>query len=255
VNLLFEYINYRWNAKGRHGVHSPFVYDLIDKGFSVSPDYDFLQKMGSIRKRYKNDHRLIEVNDAGAGSKVLGKQRKVSQIYAISASKRKKSRLLFQLARHYKPKNVLEMGTSLGVGTFSLYSGCPDSKVISVDACGSTQKVAIDLFQELKIRNVSFVNSTFDHFFDGHKGDAFDVVFVDGHHSGLALLRYMEKLESFTHQDTIFILDDIRWSDDMYSAFKQLIAKSDYHVSLDLFDIGIVAKRPQQEKEHFVLKY
>jgi hypothetical protein len=31
LHALKEYIKYRWKAKTRHGIHSPFVYDLIDK--------------------------------------------------------------------------------------------------------------------------------------------------------------------------------------------------------------------------------
>ena len=30
LHAFIEYLKYKWNAKGRHGVHSPFVYDLID---------------------------------------------------------------------------------------------------------------------------------------------------------------------------------------------------------------------------------
>jgi hypothetical protein len=28
---LKEYLKYRWNAKTRHGVHSPFVFDFVEK--------------------------------------------------------------------------------------------------------------------------------------------------------------------------------------------------------------------------------
>ena len=255
MNLLFEYIKYRWNGKGRHGVHSPFVYELIDKGFSAQLDRDFKAEIKRFREQLKKDQRIIEVNDAGAGSKVLGKHRKVSQIYSVSASKERKSRLLYQMVKHFQPENILEMGTSLGVGTMSLCSGCEVSHVISVDACKATQEVAIKLFNDRKKENVTFINQTFDRFMDEYRGKQFDLVFVDGHHSGEALLHYMERLGSLTHQDSIFILDDIRWSEDMQIAFRKIVHDPDYHVTLDLFDIGIAAKRHQQEKEHFVLQY
>ncbi len=255
MNLLLEYIKYRWNGKGRHGVHSPFVYELIDKGFTAQLDSDFKEEIRSVRRQLKKDHRIIEVNDAGTGSKVLGKHRKVSQIYSVSASKERKSRLLYQLVKHFHPENILELGTSLGVGTMSLCSGYEASHVISIDACKATQDVAIQLFKDRKKENVTFIHQKFDHFMDEYRGKQFDLVFVDGHHSGEALLHYMDRLETMTHQDTIFILDDIRWSEDMQIAFRKIVNDPDYHVTLDLFDIGIVAKRPQQEKEHFVLKY
>ena len=36
MNRFFEIIKYTWKAKGRHGIHSPFVYDLVDKGFKLA---------------------------------------------------------------------------------------------------------------------------------------------------------------------------------------------------------------------------
>jgi hypothetical protein len=36
LHALTEYIKYRWKAKSRHGIHSPFVYQLIDKCLLVN---------------------------------------------------------------------------------------------------------------------------------------------------------------------------------------------------------------------------
>lgn len=30
LHAIIQYLKYRWRAKGRHGVHSPFAYDLIE---------------------------------------------------------------------------------------------------------------------------------------------------------------------------------------------------------------------------------
>lgn len=36
MNRFFEIIKYSWKAKGRHGIHSPFVYDLVDNCFRLT---------------------------------------------------------------------------------------------------------------------------------------------------------------------------------------------------------------------------
>jgi hypothetical protein len=65
----------------------------------------------------------------------------------------------------------------------------------------------------------------------------------------------MEKLEAYSHNDTFFLLDDIRWSNSMFEAWNQLRQSDKFHVSIDLFRMGILVPRKQQQKEHFVLKY
>ncbi len=77
---------------------------------------------------------------------------------------------------------------------------------------------------------------------------------MDGHHDGKATLDYMRKLESHSHNDTIFLLDDIRWSDDMFEAWNILLNSEKYNVSIDLFRMGILIPRKQQVKEHFILR-
>lgn len=253
MNLFFEYIKYRWNAKGRHGTHSPFVYDFVDKCLKIKLDKSFKNQLEVLYNSLRSDNRTIQIADFGAGSKRLSNKRKVSQIFRTSSSKGKYGDLLFQLSRHYKPQRILEFGTSIGVGTIHLSIGNSQAQIITVEACPETRNEALMNFSKLGCNNIESIQSTFSDFLDKYTGESFDLVFVDGHHDGFALLNYMEKLEKFTHNDTIFVLDDIRWSNSMYQAWNSLIESEKYHVSLDLFRMGIIIKREQQMKESFTI--
>jgi predicted O-methyltransferase YrrM len=255
VNIVPEYIKYQWNARGRHGAHSPFLYDLVDVCLRIPLDKEDLAITQGLVHCLKSDNRSIQIIDAGAGSRKLGAERKVTSILAVSSSKGKYAKLLYRLARHYQPKRILEFGTSLGVGTVHLSLASPKADIVTVEACPETQKIAKEQFDRLNMNNISPILSTFQQFIESYQGELFDMVFVDGHHDGKALLNYMNQLKAITHNDTIFVLDDIRWSDSMKEAFDTIVDSSNFHVSMDLFRVGIVVPRQQQDKEHFVVRY
>jgi hypothetical protein len=57
------------------------------------------------------------------------------------------------------------------------------------------------------------------------------------------------------HDSTIILIDDIRWSKDMFDAWNKIIKMEQYHLSLDLFKFGIILKKHSKEKEHFIIRY
>ncbi len=251
----FEYINYLLNSKGRYDIHSPFIYDFVNVCLKINSEPRLKECKTELKSIYRYNQNRIVISDAGAGSKKLGIERTITKIFKISSSKGKYANLLYRLAKHYKPNQVLEMGTSLGYGTLHLAIGNRDGNIVSVDACANTQNVSRTSLERFNLDNIQFINKTFVDFFKKYEGRQFDLVFVDGHHDGDALLSYMKRMEEFTHDDTIFVLDDIRWSQSMKEAWNKLIAMEKYHVSIDLFRMGILVKRPQQAKEHFVVRY
>ncbi len=253
MNLALEYIKYRWNSKGRHGTHSPFVYDFVDKCMQISLDENFLEEREKLFKSLKVDNRTITIEDFGVGSKKLSNDRQISQLFKISSSKGKYGDLLYQLSAFYKPKRILEFGTSLGIGTIHFSKGNSDSNIVSIEACQATRNEALANFKKLNCNNIESIHATFISFLESYSGEKFDIVFIDGHHDGVALKNYLEQLNPFTHNDTLFILDDIRWSNSMFSAWKEICNSQDYHVTMDLFRMGIILKRTQQVKEHFVV--
>ena len=73
VNRLVEFIKYKWNASGRHGIHSPFIYDLIENGIrssiikaefhpNDSKNIDLQKFVFKLLRYFKPQHILIVEN-------------------------------------------------------------------------------------------------------------------------------------------------------------------------------------------------
>ena len=135
-----------------------------------------------------------------------------------------------------------------------LAKGNPAGKVLTVEACAATREIALANINTLNCSNIESVKSTFLDFFKNYKGEKFDLIYIDGHHDGTALLNYMELAEPFSHNETIYLLDDIRWSDSMFNAWNKLKADDRFHVSIDFFRMGMLVTRPYQRKENFIVK-
>lgn len=252
--LPLEYINYRWNAKGRHGIHSPFVYDFVDKCLRLPVDKSDENVLERLFDTLRADARTISIEDFGAGSKKLGNERKVSQIFRMSSSKGKYGELLYRIALYYQPEKVLELGTSLGIGATYLALGAKNAHITTLEACKNTRTIALEnIGQNSQIESVL---NTFDDFIQKLPNEEkFDLIYVDGHHDGNALLRYMDKLYEHSHDDTLFLLDDIRWSDSMKNAWITLANDSRFNLSIELFRVGIISKKQSMEKKNFVVHY
>ena len=255
MNIGFEFIKYSLIAKGRHGIHSPFVYNLIDQVLRKPISEEVKSRQNRLFKALKNDDSIINFEEFGAGSKYLKKQRSVKQIVSTNSTKNKYGNLLFRLMEGYKPMNVLEFGTSIGCGTLQLHWGNPEAQLISIEACKETYEFAKKTMAQHQISNhIQLINSTFNDFLEEKIIVKFDLVFIDGHHDGKRLIDYVKKLEKHTHNDTIFILDDIRWSMDMLNAWNTLVNDEQYHLSIDFFKMGVLIMQSNKRKEHFILR-
>ena len=74
LHILKSYLIFLWNSKNEHGVHSPFVFDLVTKCFynkSKYPEYSHIKNSS------------------------------------------KRNRLLIRIVRYFKPKTILEIGNAI----------------------------------------------------------------------------------------------------------------------------------------------
>ena len=68
-----------------------------------------------------------------------------------------------------------------------------------------------------------------------------------------ATLDYFNLLLPSVTNDSVWIFDDIHWSQDMEKAWEIIKKHSQVTVTIDTFQWGIVFFRKEQEKEHFTI--
>ena len=119
-------------SKGRHGIHSPFVFDFVDNCLTTKVDKNFLSARKKWLQKIKKDKEQFKIIDLGAGSKQMGHTRSVSDLAKKASSKGLYGEILWKIAHHYHPELMLELGTSIGTGSIHLKAANPSGHLITV---------------------------------------------------------------------------------------------------------------------------
>lgn len=249
------YFKFLLRSTNQHGVHSPFVYDLITKCFYDKTKFEDYSKLINYKKKLINNQELIEITDLGAGSRTTKKnKRTVSSIAKNSGTTLKRAKLLYRFVNYFNPNSILELGTSLGVGTQAMSLGNPKAKITTIEGCPNISSIAKKQFDNKNLSNIKVINSDFTKAIEGLDTTKFDLVFFDGNHQKEATLNYFEALLPKTHNDSLFIFDDIYWSKGMTEAWETIKQHPKVTVTIDIFFWGLVFFRIEQEKEHFMIR-
>lgn len=252
---ISQYIKFILKSTNQHGVHSPFVYDLITKCFYDKTSYERYKAISEFRKGLINNPLKIEVTDLGAGSnKIKTKTRSVSKMAKYAGTTLLRAKLLYRITNYFKPQHILELGTSLGIATHAMQFGNRDATITTIEGCPNLSKFSKDNFHKNKLKTVNIVHSDFKNALNKLTSNSFDLIFFDGNHNKEATLSYFETLLPTIHNDTVFIFDDIYWSKDMTEAWEEIKQHKKVKVTIDTFFWGMIFFRKEQKKEHFTIR-
>lgn len=251
------YVRHFFSEVDEHSLQSPFIYKLYRECIHPGGVQITDCEIERLRDKLKHSNRIIDVEDFGAGSRVVkGRGRKISEIARTGISSSKTCRLLHDLVRFFRPENILELGTSLGLSAMCLgYDR--QTPVITIEASESLCDLADSHFKQYGYQNIRQVRGQIDEHLPGlllNEQPAPDFVFVDANHRKEALMRYVDWIIPGLPESAIIVVDDIRWSRGMYQAWNTLCSHMDFGLSLDLRNVGLLIKRPGLKKEHFFLK-
>lgn len=256
---VFNYLNYRRKSKTRFGIHSPFIYELVEKVFRDKKRYKEYKELNKLRRRFLKRTDKIEVTDFGVASgrkDFIVRVKTLGKIVKQAGHTKKQLELLFRLSRYFKPETILEFGTLTGLSASYLSKGHPEARLVTMEGSMGLATVASETF-ERKGFHIELEVGEFDAILDQviSRVDTLDMVFFDGNHRKKSTLRYFEKCMTKANENSVFLFDDIHWSRGMHNAWKKI--KSDKRVSLtvDLYWLGIVFFRKGIAKQDFVVRY
>jgi predicted O-methyltransferase YrrM len=259
MNRLFalkSYIRYRRKARHREGfgIHSPFVFRLLNAVFFETFPYYCYEPIEAIRAELLQSDDIIELNDLGSGG--YG-SRKLSEIVAHTTKKPRYARLLFRLANSNRSQNILELGSGPGLTTLYLAMADSRSHLISIEGDKNLAVLAERNLSRFCLKNKEIICANIDDALPGVI-DGFpclDFVFFDANHTYDATVKYFRLCLPKTNKNTIFVFDDIHASEEMETAWNDIKGHPAIRLSIDIYEMGICFFNDNLIKQEYIVAF
>ena len=256
IRITFKFILHFLSAKNTlgFGVHSPYVFHFTKFVIYNKSSYYIFSAIEKLRLSLKNDKRILNIDDFGTGRK---SNISIAEITSKSIKSAKYGQLLYRLSEYIHARNILELGTSLGLTTSYLAASSSASSVVSIEGSQQIADIAIENFNQVDIKNIKIVIGNIDKTLSKvlDEFEYLDLVFIDANHKYQALIDYFEKCLTKIKSDSIIVIDDIYWSLEMENAWKTIKENPMVMSTIDLFELGIVFFNSDLNKKHYKMRY
>jgi predicted O-methyltransferase YrrM len=225
--------------------------DVLSGRFSAD-EQNIINRILILRNELSRNQTEIVLQDFGVGSGSRGKKgagRKVSEIYRTSAVPHHWGLLLFQLVRAWRPNRILELGTNLGVS--ACYIQCAldlngnDARLTTLEGDPTLAAIAKANLTKVSSHGVDVVVGRFDDVLPTVlQNQAYDMVFIDGHHEERAMVRYYGAIRPHVYKSAVMVFDDLYlWNRALRRAWKHVVRSESGSVVVDLGKFGIIVSK------------
>jgi len=257
IFYLYNYFIYRSKAINEHGVHSPFVFDLLTNVIYNNNDYYCFKGIESVREQLLDSEKTIQIikNNPGDTNKII--EKKVYQIARQHSKFVKQSQLLFRLVNRFQPAQIIELGTSFGINTAYMSSVASNVDVITIEENEEIAEIAKQNFEKLKLKNIDLKIGSIKTFLPKIVKESENLFFVnfDENHCKQETLNYFYRCLEKADESSVFVFNNMNLSSEMKEVWDEIKNNIRVTVTLDLFVMGIVFFRKEQVKQHFVIKF
>ncbi len=254
---FLKYILFSSHKRG-HGIHSPFVFNIVLKVFRNKTQPDVVLRIESIRKRLIADSGAGVMTDYGAGSRSgKGNIKRVSEIARYSSVPEKYGRLLAGLASEFGNNAIIELGTSFGINTMYLASGNMAATVYTLEGSDEVSDIAKKNFAEAGLTNIQVLTGKFEQTLpELEKGNISPgLVLIDSERRKESAVEYFNRMAELTDEKGVIVINDIYHSKEMGEAWEEIKMDKRVSVTIDIFRMGLVFFRRGITRNDYVIRY
>lgn len=189
-----------------HGVHSPFVFNLINKVIEEKLHFYSYGDLASYLSQFE-DKRMQPKKD---------------------------NLLAFRLVNYFNPKSILELGSDMGVNTLYLKAVAKDTQCICIESDNKKREIAHRLCKGYNTE-VTFCESLQD-----ISRPQFDCIYINLNNLPDITPSDLEELVAKCHPNSFIMVKGIRKNKKQNRLWKCLTQNEKRTAELDLFNIGLL---------------
>lgn len=142
-------------------------------------------------------------------------------------------------AEAFGARNVLELGSCVGISGAYLAAVSHRPRVVSIEASPELAPVAAATIARFTTNGTVLRGMFDDRLPDAIEGPV-GLAYIDGHHDGAATIRYVQAIVPHLERGALIVLDDIRLYAEMIEAWGSLRAMPGVGVAVDVGRFGLL---------------
>ncbi|MDH6358399.1 SAM-dependent methyltransferase [Parabacteroides sp. PF5-9] len=250
-SLLYRRIRHRHG----HGVHSPFVFNLITKVIREKSPYYSFQEIELLRKKLRFQQEMITYKDRKHPNKT--RSLSVGKLVEREAISPKYGALLFRLTNYFQSKHILQLGGAMGISTLYLTTYATDLRCVVLEDVEAFADVSRKVFDEaahnpIDLR-VGVYNVLLPRVISEMK--TLDFVFFNIRNERADTYDLFTACLKAAGEQTVFVFDGIKSTPSMRKLWKQVCDHPEVSVTVDLFSLGIVFFNKKLHKRNYIVYF
>ncbi|MDO4757332.1 MAG: SAM-dependent methyltransferase [Parabacteroides sp.] len=249
--LLYRGLRYR---KG-FGVHSPFVFNLITKVIEERSSYYSFDDIELIRKQLL--YREEQISYADRRKQGVKRSRTIGQIVRQEGIKPKQGALLFRLTNYFQSKQILQIGSSMGLSTLYLSSYASDLNCVVLENVPEFATISRIVFEKAARNPIDLRIGSYKELLPNalEKMEKLDFVFFNTLYEQQNNHFLFEACLSRVHDQTVFVFDGIKESRKMREFWRSVCEHPKVTVTIDLYSMGIAFFNKKLHKRDYIVYF